>query len=109
MCDPNASCVDTQKEIASGWTRWSCACNPGFVGNGLSCFNATTGIKSAEPTDQLSVQVTLTTEFLSVPDGPVPAEVLGPSDSNLLDAMDGMLDTGVLCPGCQQPIATCAA
>lgn len=56
-----------------------------------------------------SVEVIVTSEFVSVPNGTVPEGVLGPSDNDMLDDMGGMLDTGILCPGCNQTVATCDA
>jgi len=49
----------------------------------------------------------LTTEFISVPEGPVPTEVMGASNENMLEDMEGMLDSGILCQGCNSTLATC--
>ena len=52
-----------------GWSRWSCACNPGFIGNGLICVEKETGIKPPEFLEETDIEVILTTEFISVPEG----------------------------------------
>jgi len=108
LCSANAMCVDTQQKIFNNWSRWSCACNPGYIGNGLTCVEKATGIKAPETREETDLEVILTTEFISVPDGPVPTEILGASDEDMLDEMEEMLDSGVLCPGCNSSmIATC--
>lgn len=107
LCGPNANCVDTQQKLYKGWSRWSCACNPGFIGNGLICVEKETGIKPPEFLEETDIEVILTTEFISVPEGPVPTEVMGASNENLLEDMEGMLDSGILCPGCNSTLAAC--
>ena len=46
-CDINADCLDTgiKKEISRGniWSVHRCACKDGFVGNGITCADETTG------------------------------------------------------------------
>jgi hypothetical protein len=44
MCGPNASCVNSTKNIFGDWNYHQCACNPGFMGNGIDCFEISTGI-----------------------------------------------------------------
>lgn len=109
LCGPNASCVDTQKKLYDDWSRWSCACNPGFIGNGLTCVEKESGLILPEIREETDIEVILTTEFISVPDGPLPNGVLGPSDDDMLEDMEGMLDSGILCPGCNSTLATCDA
>lgn len=41
MCGPNASCKETDKTVATKWKYHQCVCNPGFVGNGITCIDAT--------------------------------------------------------------------
>ena len=41
MCGPNASCKETNKKVANQWKYHQCVCNPGFVGNGITCIDAT--------------------------------------------------------------------
>ena len=41
MCGPNASCKETNKKVATQWIYHQCVCNPGFVGNGITCIDAT--------------------------------------------------------------------
>lgn len=38
-CDPNASCVNTVRDLAGVGlaAAYSCVCNDGFVGDGLTC------------------------------------------------------------------------
>ena len=40
MCGPNASCKETNKKVATQWNYHQCVCNPGFVGNGITCVDA---------------------------------------------------------------------
>jgi len=40
MCGPNASCVETPKKVVAKWFYHQCVCNPGFVGNGITCIAA---------------------------------------------------------------------
>ena len=40
MCGPNASCKETNKKVATQWKYHQCVCNPGFVGNGITCIDA---------------------------------------------------------------------
>ena len=37
LCSPNASCVKTNKRVGSQWFFHQCACNPGYIGNGITC------------------------------------------------------------------------
>ena len=39
-CDPNASCVETEQKVAKTWLYHQCVCNPGFIGNGITCVKA---------------------------------------------------------------------
>ena len=41
MCGPNASCKETDMKVATQWNYHQCVCNPGFVGNGITCIDAT--------------------------------------------------------------------
>ena len=41
MCGPNASCKETNKKVVNQWKYHQCVCNPGFVGNGITCIDAT--------------------------------------------------------------------
>ena len=41
MCGPNSSCKETNKKVATQWIYHQCVCNPGFVGNGITCIDAT--------------------------------------------------------------------
>ena len=40
MCGPNASCKETNKKVGKQWNYHQCVCNPGFVGNGITCIDA---------------------------------------------------------------------
>ena len=40
MCGPNASCKETDKKVGKQWNYHQCVCNPGFVGNGITCIDA---------------------------------------------------------------------
>ena len=39
-CHSNASCVETHQKVSSKWKYHQCVCNPGYVGNGLFCVEA---------------------------------------------------------------------
>ena len=130
LCSPDASCVDTGKKIFKDWERWywkfwifiyltyfyifwpflsirSCACNEGFVGNGITCVKKSDGLLSQPLPDQASMQMIVTTEFINTPDDT--NDLMGPNDNDLITDMEDMLDTGILCSGCNDTIATCAA
>jgi len=107
LCSPDASCVDTGKKIFKDWERWSCACNEGFVGNGITCVKESDGLLSQPLPDQASMQMIVTTEFINTPDDT--NDLMGPNDNDLITDMEDMLDTGILCSGCNDTIATCAA
>ena len=107
LCDPNASCVNTGKKVFKDWTRWSCACNPGYIGNGITCVQENTGLLSQKPRNQVSMQLILTTEFINTPD--TTDDLLGPADDDMVTDMEGMLDSGIPCSGCNLTIASCDA
>ena len=85
----------------------SCACNEGFVGNGITCVKKSDGLLSQPLPDQASMQMIVTTEFINTPDNT--SDLMGPNDNDLITDMEDMLDTGILCSGCNDTIATCAA
>ena len=85
----------------------SCACNEGFVGNGITCVKKSDGLLSQPLPDQASMQMIVTTEFINTPDDT--NDLMGPNDNDLITDMEDMLDTGILCSGCNDTIATCAA
>jgi len=107
LCGPNASCVNTGKKVYKDWKRFSCACNSGWIGNGITCVKEDTGILSPPPMEQVSMQLILTTEFVNTPDAP--EDMLGPSDNDLITDMENMLHTGTICSGCNSTVATCEA
>lgn len=100
--------MNTKVNIFRKWTKWACACNPGFIGNGLTCVETSTGVKPQSIPPQMDLEVIMTSQFVIAPQ-PNAVEVLGPQDDNLLDEMEDMLDTGILCSGCSNPVATCNA
>ena len=40
-CGPNASCMETHKKVTKDWFYHQCVCNAGFIGNGITCVEAT--------------------------------------------------------------------
>ena len=40
ICGPNASCMNTHKKVTKDWKYHQCVCNPGFIGNGITCVDA---------------------------------------------------------------------
>ena len=47
------------------------------------------------------------TTGIAITEGPVPTGVMGASNENMLEDMEGMLDSGILCQGCNSTLATC--
>ena len=45
-CDVNAVCVDTKRKIKGiyGGKAYRCACKQGFIGNGITCADAASGM-----------------------------------------------------------------
>jgi len=61
ICGPNASCMETHKKVASNWYFHQCVCNPGFIGNGITCVDATDISNASLPSSfVVNVESTLT-------------------------------------------------
>jgi len=105
VCDINAECVETKEADGLKWSR--CVCNKGttkndtFTGNGIQCFNGN-GV-GGDPSKQVDVQMTLTTDFYVFPhdssDFP-----LGPAADNLFSLIDDMFQSGKPCVGCNATV-----
>jgi len=105
VCDINAECKETKEADGLKWSR--CVCNKGttsndtYTGNGIQCFNGN-GV-GGDPSKQVDVQMTLTTDFYVFPhdssDFP-----LGPAQDNLFALIDDMFTSGEPCSGCDATV-----
>jgi len=91
ICHMNAECNVGKNK---------CECNPGFDGNGLQCFDPD---GNGGP-DQAELEIILTNEFFLVLENQTLP--LGPSENTLFTEMEGMLNTGTACNGCNATIQT---
>jgi len=105
-CDINADCLDTgiKKEISRGniWSVHRCACKDGFVGNGITCADETTGIVT-RPGVELKAK--LTTDVYEQYKLDINAEI--PNHDNFMDTLDDLLDGGSCGGGCNADVVTC--
>jgi len=107
-CNVNADCVDTgiTKEVRKGkiWNVHRCACKPGFVGNGITCANETTGLVTI-PGVKLTTK--LTTDVWEQYKLDTSVEVSNNDD--FMDSLDTLLGGGDCGAGCAQDVVTCPA
>jgi len=57
ICGSNASCKNTKLRAKGKWFFHTCVCNEGYIGNGVTCIEAGTGVLSRE---KIEVEVNLT-------------------------------------------------
>ena len=110
LCDVNADCVNTGLKIQGSWYHWTCACKPGYIGNGITCVNAEDNMQTLQPTGMVELGAILTTDFVEVPESDdLETELSGVPQEDLFDEMAEMLLNGTPCSGCTETIATCNA
>jgi len=49
ICAPNASCMETHQKVTKDWYYHQCVCNAGFIGNGITCVEATNVANASLP------------------------------------------------------------
>jgi len=107
-CDVNAKCLDTgiKKGIRNGkvWSVHRCACNAGYVGNGLTCASEQTGLVTKPG---VKVTTKLTTDVWEQYKLDTSVEVANNDD--FMDSLDKLLGGGSCGAGCNMDVVTCPA
>lgn len=105
-CDTNARCVDTgvRKTLSKGktWKVHRCACKTGYVGNGITCANARTGIVTRPGVE---VKTRLTTDVWEQYQLDTSVEVANNDD--FMKSLNKMLNGGSCGSGCNADVVTC--